>query len=242
MCVCPATVIVPVRCGPVVAATVKLTVPLPFPLAPAVIDIHVSGVVAVHAHPAGVETAMSAAFPPVAGTVCALGLIDAEHPDPWLTVNVWFAMVSVPVRAAPLLAATLKLMLPLPLPLGSDVIVSQLSLAVEVHAQPEAVVTAIGMPAPPAAGDVVLVGLIDDAQEPGCVTVSNCPAMSIVPERCGPVFAVALMTTLPLPVPVPTPTTASQLTLLAAVHEQAGVVATPICVLPPPAGSVVAVG
>jgi hypothetical protein len=38
--VCPAIVIVPERPGPLVAATVKLTVPLPLPLEPDVIEIH----------------------------------------------------------------------------------------------------------------------------------------------------------------------------------------------------------
>ena len=48
--VCPATVMAPVRAMPVLAATVKLMVPLPVP-APDVIEIQLSAVDAVHVHP-----------------------------------------------------------------------------------------------------------------------------------------------------------------------------------------------
>lgn len=53
----PAIVIVPWRVLPRLRPAAKLTVPFPVPLAPAVIVIQVSGVVAVQAHPAGIVTA-----------------------------------------------------------------------------------------------------------------------------------------------------------------------------------------
>jgi hypothetical protein len=50
----------------VLAATLKLTVPLPDPLAPPVIVIQVAGSVAVHAHPAAALTAKELAPPTAA--------------------------------------------------------------------------------------------------------------------------------------------------------------------------------
>jgi hypothetical protein len=60
-------VIVPVRAGPVFAATVKLTDPVPMPAAPAVIVIHDGALLtAVHAHVAPVVTAIAVPAPPAA--------------------------------------------------------------------------------------------------------------------------------------------------------------------------------
>jgi hypothetical protein len=60
------------------------------------------------------------------------------------------AIVSVPVRALPVLAATVKLTLPLPVPLLPLVIVIQLfAPAVAVHGHPDCVVTVTGPPLPP---------------------------------------------------------------------------------------------
>ena len=65
-----------------------------------------------------------------------------------VTVNVWPAMVSVPVRAGPVFAATVKFTVPLPVP---DVTpsVSHAALLTAVHVHPAVVVTATGVPAPP---------------------------------------------------------------------------------------------
>ena len=62
----PATVRDPVRVGPDVAATAKVTVPKPFPLAPPVIVIHGALLVAVHAHPLAVFTPTVPVPPPAA--------------------------------------------------------------------------------------------------------------------------------------------------------------------------------
>jgi hypothetical protein len=78
---------VPVRAGPVLAATVKSTVPLPLPLAPAAIVIHVSVVVAVHAQPLAEVTATLPA-PPLNPNVWLVGLSDARHDPACETVNV----------------------------------------------------------------------------------------------------------------------------------------------------------
>jgi hypothetical protein len=60
----PAIVSVPVRSGPVFAATVKLTVPEPVPLAPLVTVIQFTLLAAVHAHPDCVVTVTGPPLPP----------------------------------------------------------------------------------------------------------------------------------------------------------------------------------
>jgi hypothetical protein len=78
----------------------------------------------------------------------------------WVTVNVWPAMVIVPVRAAPVFAATVKLTDPGPVPAAPAVIVIHDALLTAVHAQVPPAVTAIAVPAPPAASIDSLVGAI----------------------------------------------------------------------------------
>lgn len=77
----PAIVIVPDRDGPVVAATLNCTVPLPEPLLPCVTVIHGTLLVAVHAQPPGAVTATEP-VPPAGATVCASGAIVMVHPTP----------------------------------------------------------------------------------------------------------------------------------------------------------------
>lgn len=75
-------------------------------------------------------------------------MIDEAQAPAWSTVKGWPAIVIVPVRAAPALAATVKSTVPLPLPLAPAVIVIHVSAVVAVHTQPVAVVTAT-VPVPP---------------------------------------------------------------------------------------------
>jgi len=66
--VCPATVNVPLRVCPAgLAVALKFTLPFPDPLAPLVIVSHESLLVAVHAQPLNVVTAVEP-VPPAAGT------------------------------------------------------------------------------------------------------------------------------------------------------------------------------
>jgi hypothetical protein len=67
-----------------------------------------------------------------------------------VTVNVWPATVNVPVLAAPLFDAMLNATDPLPLPEAPLVIVIHDAFDVALHAQPDAVVTAVD-PLPPVA-------------------------------------------------------------------------------------------
>jgi hypothetical protein len=80
-------------------------------------------------------------------------------------------MVIEPDRDAPLFALVVKFTVPLPFPLAPEVIEIHGVAVVAVHAQPLAVVTATGVPAPPPAPGVSDVGLIDAAQPPACVTI-----------------------------------------------------------------------
>src|SRR6476660_8061906 len=65
-------------------------------------------------------------------------------------------MPSVPLRAAPVFAATVKATVPLPLPVAPDEIVMKVALLVAVHAHPVPAVTGTD-PVPPAAPNVVAV-------------------------------------------------------------------------------------
>jgi hypothetical protein len=82
---------------------------LPVPLAPAVIVIQFALLAAVHAQPLVVVTA-TLPLEAASGTFWLVGAIEYEHgaaPAACATVNVSPAIVNVPARAAPVLAATL---------------------------------------------------------------------------------------------------------------------------------------
>ena len=68
-----------------------------------------------------------------------------------MTVNVCPATVRVPLRAAPVLAATLNSTAPGPLPLAPDVMLSHDALLLAVQLHPLLVETVTGLPGPAAA-------------------------------------------------------------------------------------------
>ena len=115
--VCPATTSVPVRAPPGFAAIVKPTVPLPVPLAPEVIVIQLSGVVAVHPHGDGAVTAIVVPAPPGDPIDCVEGLMPNVHDKAgWLTLIVVPATVTLPLRALVLLLAATIWTVPEPFP------------------------------------------------------------------------------------------------------------------------------
>jgi hypothetical protein len=71
----PAMVSVSVRAPPAFGSTRNPTDALPLPLAPVVIEIHAALLTAVHAHPAGADTATDPPEPPSGGTVPLVGEI-----------------------------------------------------------------------------------------------------------------------------------------------------------------------
>ena len=156
---------------------------------------HAALLTAVHAQPAVVVTVTVVPGPPARrSTDSAARSRTHRHGGAaaCVTVNVWPAIVSVPVRSAPVFAAIVKSTDPLPVPLAPDVIVNHAALLTAVHAQPAVVVTVTVVPGPPAAPIDWLVGAIVYAQAGGaaaCVTVNVWPAIVSVPVRSAPVFA-----------------------------------------------------
>ena len=143
------------------AAAVKLTVPLPVPVLPEVIVIHGELLLAVQVHPAEVVT-VTLPVPPAAFTFKSVGVTVKVQPDCWLTVKVCPPAVIVPVRGGPAFGCTVKAIAPLPVPLLL-VRVIQGTLLDADQVQPAAVVI-LKLPLPPATGMVALVGFKVKAQ------------------------------------------------------------------------------
>ncbi|MCU1386108.1 MAG: hypothetical protein JWL71_4805 [Acidobacteria bacterium] len=127
--------------------------PLPVPDAPLTTVSHGSFAVAVHAHEAADAVTDTDPEPPVSEKIWPAGAIENVQGGAGaacVTVKVWPPIVSVPARAAPVFAATLKLTVPLPVPDAPPVTVSHPALALAVHVQlPAEAVTATD-PEPPA--------------------------------------------------------------------------------------------
>ena len=155
----------PVRAAPVFAATLKPTTPLPVPAAPDVTVSHTALLTAVHAHAAAVVT-LTVPVLAVEGTFCAVGAIAYVHvvgggaaPAACDTVSVRFATEMVPVRAAPVFAATAKVTTPLPRPVEPDVSVIHGASLATTQSQVLCDCTEM-VPEPPAAWTLWLVGEI----------------------------------------------------------------------------------
>lgn len=142
--VCPAIVIVPVRdVVAVFAATLKFTEPPPLPLDPDVIVSQASFETAVQLQPVPELTVTV----PVAAAELArfdeVGeIVNMQGEPACVTVNVWPAIVRVPVRdVAPVLAPTLYVTVPSPVPFAPAVTDSHPVFVVAVHVQPALAVT-----------------------------------------------------------------------------------------------------
>ena len=136
---------VPVRAAPVLALTVNVTDPLPLPADPDEMAIHGTLAAAVQLQPGLVETATGLAVPAAAPIDWLAGLIEYEQlaPAACVTANVWPAIVSVPLRTTPVLAATLKFTFPGPVPLAAEVTVIHGALLDADHAHAAVVDTTI---------------------------------------------------------------------------------------------------
>jgi hypothetical protein len=161
--VLPATVNVPVREPvPVLVATLKVTGPFPLPLAPALMVIHAALLEAVQVQPVDAVTVTVPELAPDA-TLADIGEIVGAHVVACVTVKVLPAIVSVPVRlVVPVLAATLKVTVPPPVPAAPAVTVIHTALLTAVHVQPAAALTVV-LTVPPAAVNDWLVGEIAGA-------------------------------------------------------------------------------
>ena len=216
----------------VFAAMEKATVPLPLPLPPDVMVSQASLLVAVQLQPVAVvtlallELAAAAGFSVVGDTVNVQG----GGAPACVTVTVWPAIVSVPVRGdVAVFAAIENATVPLPLPLAPDVMVSQASLLVAVQLQPAAVVTLLLLELAAAPGVSVVGDTVNvhGGGAPAWVTVTVWPAMVSVPVRGDvPVFAAIENATAPLPLPLAPEVIVSQEALLVAVQLQPAAVVT----------------
>ena len=120
-----------------------------------------------------------------------------------VTVKVCPPIVIVPVRAAPPLAAILKVTVPLPVPDPPPVTAIQGAFDVAVHAQsaPVDVVTAT-LPVPASAAAFLLDGLMEKLHAAAsCEIVKVFPAAVSVPLRAPPVLALTLNATDDGPLP-----------------------------------------
>ena len=100
---------------------------------------------------------------------------------------------------------------PAPVPLGPEVIVSQLSLLAAIQLQVE-LTDMLPLPPPDVKGRPV--GEIEKAQPGFCVMVKVCPEIVIVPVRAGPTLAATEKLSVPLPVPLDAEVSVMKLGLL----------------------------
>lgn len=191
----------------------------------------------VQPHPACVVT-----FTPVdaaaARSVTVVGDTEYVHVAVavWVTVNVFPAIVSVPVRDAPLLfVATTNVTVALPRPGPALMIATQATLLAASHGQLASAVTLL-LPNPPSDVNDRLEGEIDVVQvdTADCVTVNVVAAIVRVPVRAVvPVLGATVNATLPGPDPLPPEVIEIHEALLLASHGQAGPVVTMLLLLPP---------
>src|SRR5438132_11523361 len=139
-----------------------------------------------------------------------------------MTVNGCPAIVSMPVRAAPLFALTLNVIVPAPVPDIPASIVIQGSLAEAIHAQVLPALT-VTLPVPPMASTVW--PFEDRVKTHGgggaaCMMVNGCPAIVSVPVRAPPVFGMTVKVTVPLPDPLAPPVIVTHGSLAEAVHAR----------------------
>jgi hypothetical protein len=220
----PAMVSVPLRAGPVVGATPNWTVPFPVPLPPLEIVIHGALLVAVHPHSGTVATA-TAVEPPVLATEYDSELMLKVQPELWRTTNARPPMVSVALRAGPVVGATENWTVPFPFPEPPLVIVIHDAPLDAVHSHPAPVVTAI-VPEPPVCSAECDSGSMLTWHPLPCVTVNTCSPMRKAPLRAGPSHAPTRNATVPGPVPDEPDVIEIHAVSLRADHAQAASVVT----------------
>lgn len=208
--VCPAMVTLPVRwMAAGFGAKLRVTLPFPEPLAPAVTAIHSEFEDAVHAQPAGAVT-ITAPLPAPLSTDRFPALRAKEHAaGAWVTVTVCPAIATLPVRCmAAGFAAKCSDTLPLPEPESSPHNVIQSAPEDAAQLQPVGAVTDMEPLLEPLPTDRFEALRLKEHVTGACVTVTVCPAMVTVPVRCMAVgFEEKVRDTFPLPEPEAFPTT-----------------------------------
>lgn len=136
-------------------------------------------------------------------------------------------MLTCPVRAAPLFAATVRATVPFALPLWPDAIAIQLAPLDALHAQPESVATST-VKRPPDAGALSDVRL-SEKRHGAAAWLSGTRSVPtlIVAERCeGAGFALTANGTVALPCPSRVPVSETQLLSVTTLHVQSRAVVT----------------
>jgi hypothetical protein len=224
---------VPARLAPAFGATENVAAPDPVFAAADSRAMKLLLLVALHVHPAAVETE-TVVFSPAAGMVTVVADTVYAQACRWFTVSVWLPIVTLPERGTPGFAAMLTFTVPGPVMEPAETVMNA-TLLVAVHVQAGAAVTA--SVAMVAVSSTVSVDC-DSAVEHGggaCVIVTVCPATVSVPVRAlPPAFADTVTETLPVPLPPPG-ATVRKLALLCAVHVQLACAATGTVSVPPAA-------
>lgn len=142
------------------------------------------------------------------------------------------------------LGATDRDSVPLPVPLGAPMMVTQLDSDVTSHAHPVGAAT-LTLTVPPSGGAVAFAGdtLYEQPASASCTIVTGVPAIVTVPVRglVAPFGATAIVA-VPLPVPVLPAVTVSQSLPGSALQPQPVPAVTETVTLPPAAGTFVVVG
>ena len=146
----------PVRGGPLFAATVKLTAPLLVLFVPEVIVIQGTLEAAVQVHPAPVLTVKLPVPPPAAIGWLLVDESEYEQPFDWVIVKSFPSTVIFPILSGLTFACTIKETAPFPVPGEPLLIVIHELVVPAVQVQPGVLVVTLKLPAPPAASKVVL--------------------------------------------------------------------------------------
>src|SRR5688572_26022547 len=198
----PPILITPVRGAPGFAATLNVTVPLPDPLGPEVIEIHESSVRTFQSHVAS-DITSTVPGPPAAAIVMPADDSVTLHPLSCLTLKVAGATpappdtMTVPLRPSPMFGATASCTVPLPVPPALPVIVIHGTWGTAVHAQVPPVCT-LKLAVPPGGFSLTLSGTSVRPHPSLWFTVNVRPAMSIVPDRPAPDVAATVYCTVPV--------------------------------------------
>jgi hypothetical protein len=142
----PAIVSVPVRDGPVVGATVTLTVPVDVPDIGAT-EAQLTLLEAVHGQPAPAVT-VTTVEPPAAPAEYVNGVIENVQPSDCVTLKCNPAIVTVPVRGGPVVDTILNATDAEPLPFAVDTSIHGTSDAA-LHEQRELDARSSTLPFPP---------------------------------------------------------------------------------------------
>ena len=157
---------------------------MPVPVAPALIVIHATLLVALHAQPLPAVTVTVPLPPADVGLADGGEMVGAQGAAAWFTVKVLPTIVSVPVREVVVVfAATSYVTEPLPVPVAPALIVIHATLLVALHAQPVAAVT-VTVPEPATSDTLADVGAIVGVQGAAAwFTVKVLPPIVTVPVR-----------------------------------------------------------